>query len=157
MVVLVKHWACAEQDCDSAGLPAVTPQLFASVQVRVWILFAQALHAVHCQLGVHVDEHDCDSAGLPVETPQLLESVHILVWTLFEHALHAEHCQPGVQVAATHCPLLQIRGVMQVPQLPPQPLSPHCLPVQLGVHMPPYSKAPMGIRTSESRSPIDPR
>jgi hypothetical protein len=34
---------------------------------------------------------------------------------------------------APHCPLLQTKPLAQEPQLPPQPSSPHVLPVQLGV------------------------
>jgi len=37
-------------------------------------------------------------------------------------------------VVPTHCPaVLQVSPPVQVPQLPPQPSEPHCLPEQLGV------------------------
>ena len=40
-------------------------------------------------------------------------------------------------LAIQQAPLLHVWPVEQLPQLPPQPLSPHVLPVQVGVQQPP--------------------
>jgi hypothetical protein len=48
-----------------------------------------------------------------------------------------EHTAPVLApLGVTHCPeVLQVLPLAQVPQLPPQPSGPHCLPVQLGVQL----------------------
>jgi hypothetical protein len=35
--------------------------------------------------------------------------------------------------SVTHVPLTQLLPVAQVPQLPPQPFEPHCLPLHCGL------------------------
>ena len=65
-------------DCEMAGLFVVTPQLFASVTVRVCVLFTHVPQEPVTQAGVQ--SQVCVMAGLFVVTPQLFESVQVLVW-----------------------------------------------------------------------------
>jgi hypothetical protein len=55
--------------------------------------------------------------------------------------------QLGVHVGVLQVPLLlQTFGEVQVPQEPPQPLSPHCLPEQLGVQVETHWPEPLQLR-----------
>ena len=81
-----------------AGLPVVVPQLLSSAQVLDWLLLVQALHAVHCQLGVQVLVQLLVNAGLPLVVPQFFVSVHVLDWVPLLQLPQSEHCQLGVHV-----------------------------------------------------------
>ena len=68
------------QDCVSAGLPVVIPQLFESVQVLVCWLFVQVLQSVHCQFGVQVEVQICKVIGFPPMQPEGEDEVTVRVW-----------------------------------------------------------------------------
>jgi hypothetical protein len=62
--------------------------------------------------------------GISPATPALLQST-LRLWLIMAPV-------GGFDV---HCPLLHVCPVAHVPQLPPHPLSPHVLPLQLAVHI----------------------
>src|SRR3954468_7134933 len=56
------------------------------------------------------------------------------------------HVEPPPPPPPMQTPALQVSPLSQVPHEPPQPSSPHVLPLQAGVHVePPPSCAPLGV------------